>query len=116
MQCKAPRDSAVRWHWKTSLASPYPVSLMRDAAEILEEEGPRLGHESRGEVEAGRGAHSEIVAAFELSQSRAERGARELQEANGKWPPAMPIVIPLPLRERRPWPAEAKQWGRHAGQ
>ena len=116
VQCRAPRDSAAKWHWKTSLASPYPVSLMRHAAEILEKEGPRLARQTRGEVEAGRGAHSEVVRAFELGQCRAERGERELKEANGQWPPVMPVVVPLPARERRPWPSDAKQWGRHAGQ
>ena len=115
VRCRG-RDGVERWHWKTSLASPYPVALMRDAASALAEKGPRLAFQQRGEVEAGAEAHREVVRAFELGQTKSQRGACELAEANGNWPPPAPVVAPLPSRERRPWPVGAQAWGRHAHQ
>ena len=57
VRCRAPTladdkvgssSDRVQWHWETSLASPYPVQLMRHAAEALAEIAPRFSDITRG--------------------------------------------------------------------
>ena len=115
MRCKG-KDGALRWHWKTGLASPYPVALSRDVAKALEEAGPRCAFTVRGEVAPSPSAHHEIIKAFESGQSRSQRGQRELLEANKEWPPPIPQIPPLPAVERRSWPKGSEAWGRHIDQ
>ena len=106
-------DGKLGWVWKTSRASPYPVSLCRHAATLLAEIGPRCGFRQRGEPCISLEAFEEVVRCFASGCSKSERGRLEVDVANGDWPPAQAPLPPLPAREPRPWPADAETWGRH---
>ena len=107
-----PSSDRVQWHWKTSLASPYPVQLMRHAAEALAEIAPQFSDITRAESSPSQEAFDEVARAFAAGCRRADRGGCELERANHRWPPIAPSIAPLPKTQPRPWPSGSPTWGR----
>ena len=106
------RNGRLVWVWKTSRASPYPVALVRHAAEILEKIASRIAFVTPGEEAISSVSFAEISSAYLAGCSKSDRGRAELAAANGEWPTAAPPLAPLPAKEPRPWPVGAETWGR----